>query len=227
MGIEMRTLLQIALCVPLAIIAMAAHAQTSKTRAGLWDFTMQPQYTESATWSGANGSEAQTDGGYGFGFGLAYNFNDHLSMGGDLQWGQADYKATVAPAAGNPGTALALSGELYTSTLRLNGTWNLLATAFTPFVTGGIGATYVDTNIPDGPPSNVCWWDPWWGYYCGTVVPTKTETYFTYSAGAGLRWDLPQSFFLRALAARQWLDVGGDIGTPDVTQYRIDLGFRF
>jgi opacity protein-like surface antigen len=223
----MKTLLQVALCLPLAGYVLAADAQSSPRRAGAWDFTLQPQYSGSASWSGGNASEAETDGGYGFGLGLAYNFSVHLSLGGDLQWNQTDYRATVTPDAGNPGSAFALSGELYTSSLRLNGTWNLLASAFTPFVTGGIGWTYVDTNIPDGPPGTVCWWDPWWGYYCGSYVPTKTETYFTYSASAGLRWDFPQSFFLRALAARQWLDVGGDIGQPDVTQYRIDIGFRF
>lgn len=110
---------------------------------------------------------------------------------------------------------------------RLNGTWNILASAFTPFVTAGVGATYGDTNVPNGAPSTVCWWDPWWGYYCGTTVPTKSEIDLSYMAGAGLRWDARRSFFLRGFVARQWLQVGGSVGTPAVTQYRIDLGFRF
>ncbi len=73
----------------------------------------------------------------------------------------------------------------------------------------------------------MCWWDPWWGYYCGTTVPTKTETDLSYMAGVGLRWVSPSTFFLRGLVARQWIDVGGGIGSPAVTAYRIDLGFKF
>ena len=39
---------------------------------------------------------------------------------------------------------------------------------FTPYVTGGIGYAFIDTNIPDSPPQTACWWDPWWGYVCDT-----------------------------------------------------------
>jgi hypothetical protein len=72
----------------------------------------------------------------------------------------------------------------------------------------------------------VCWWDPWWGYYCGSVVPTKSNTYFSYNAGAGLRWDVNRAIFLRAVAVRQWIDVGGPVGSPAMDQYRIDIGFK-
>jgi hypothetical protein len=35
-----------------------------------------------------------------------------------------------------------------------------------------------------------------------------------------------REFFLRGVAARQWIDVGGATGSPAVNQYRIDLGFK-
>jgi opacity protein-like surface antigen len=222
----MRLLLKIVACALLALYAVASTAQ-NQTRGGQWEFTLQPQYTDSTSFSGANGSKADLEGAWGFGLGIAYNFNDHFSLGGDLTWSQGDYKATVAPAAGNPGSGYTLSGTLETSTLRLNGTWNILAGAFTPFVTGGVGATYIDTNVPNGPPSTVCWWDPWWGYYCGTTVPTKNETDLSYLAAAGLRWDAERTFFLRGFVARQWVQVGGEVGAVGTTQYRIDIGFRF
>jgi opacity protein-like surface antigen len=219
----MKRLLQIAVAV---LCAGSAAICSAQIRAGKWEFTLQPLYAESFDISG-NGSKADFDQAWGFGMGIAYNLNDHFSIGGDFSWAQADYSATVAPAAGNPGLAYTVDSELQTSTLRLNATWNILKTAFTPFVTGGVGATYVDTNIPDGPPQDFCWYDPWWGYYCGTSVPTKDDTYFSYMAGVGLRWDSPGSFFLRGMVAEQWIDVGGQVGSPGVVFYRIDIGFKF
>lgn len=199
----------------------------SADRAGKWEVLLMPQYTTSSGLNGAYGSTADIDGAFGFGFGVAYNLNDHLSLGGDFVWNSSNYKATVVPAPGNTGTSYSVSGYLETSTLRLNATWNFLQTPLTPFVTGGLGATYVDTNVPTGPPSTICWWDPWWGYYCSTSSPTHNETEFSYMAGAGVRWDVSRQFFLRGVAARQWLQVGGGLGTPGFTQYRVDIGFKF
>jgi hypothetical protein len=218
---------RVALSILLAICATGAHAQAS--RAGKWDFTLQPQYTQGTDITGESGSTANIDSDYGFGFGFSYNLSDRFALGGDLAWSQADYQANVIgdPGSGNPTAGFSVNGELYTSTLRLNGTWHILPGPLTPFLMGGIGATYIDTNVPDGPPSSFCWWDPYWGYYCGTTVPTKSDTFFSYMAGAGLRWDSPQSFFLRGMIAQQFLDVGGAVGTVDMTQYRIDLGFKF
>jgi opacity protein-like surface antigen len=183
---------------------------------------VQPQYTEYADLRGSCGSRAQIQGAWGFGFGFGYNFNNHLALGGELNWAQADYTRTTAPGAGNPGSSFIRTGTIETSTLRMNGTWNLLASDFTPFATGGIGSTYVDTNIPDGPTQ--CWVDPWYGTYCGT--PTKSNTYFSYNAGVGLRWDVNREFFLRGVYTRQWIDVGGGLGSPAFDQYRIDFGFK-
>jgi hypothetical protein len=45
--------------------------------------------------------------------------------------------------------------------------------------------------------------------------------------GLGLRWEIDRSIFVRAVANRQWLDVGGSLGTVWTDQYRVDLGFKF
>jgi len=222
----MKSLLRITLSMFLAAYAAGAVAQRSQ-RAGTWEFTLQPQYTNSTRISSGDGSSADIDSTLGFGMGFAYNLNNHFSLGGEFVWSQADYKATVTPASGNPNNSFSITGTLYTSTIRMNATWNILASDLTPIVVGGLGSTYVDTSIPNGPPNNYCWWDPWWGYYCGTYVPTKTSTNFSYMAGAGVRWDANRSFFVRGLVDREWIDAGGDLGTPWVDQYRIDFGFKF
>lgn len=223
----MNQLQRVALCLLLAAFATAAAAQNVPSRGGKWEFTLQPQYTHSTNFDSGNGTSGTVDSSLGFGFGVGYNLNAHLSLGGDFFWNTANYNATVTPAAGNPNPAYNVNGTLESSTIRFNATWNFSASDFTPFVTGGIGSTYLDTNIPNGIPQNVCWYDPWWGYYCGSYVPTKAAYYVSYSGGLGLRWEVDRSIFLRAVAIRQWLDVGGSLGQPYTDQYRFDVGFKF
>jgi len=218
---------RVAVSILLAAYTIGAWAQNAPPRGGKREFTLSPFYTNATTLNGAEGSQATLDNSFGFGFGFAYNLNNHVSLGGEFMWAQGDYKANVTPAPGNAGTSFEIKGTLYTSTIRMNATWNMLASDITPFIMGGIGSTYVNTNIPNGPPSNVCWYDPWWGYYCGTVTPTKTSTDLSYIAAGGVRWDVNRDFFLKAFVARQWIDVGGQLGTPWIDQYRIDFGFKF
>ena len=222
----MKTLLQSAIALLLAACAIGAQAQAS--RAGKWEFTLQPQYTQGTDVGGAGGSTAHIDSDYGFGLGVAYNLNERFSLGGELTWSQADYTANVLGSPPLPGLPNTIRSEMYTSTLRLNGTWHILPGPLTPFLTGGVGYTYVDTNVPEGPPTSSCWVDPWTGFvYCGTFYPTRTDSYFSYMAGLGVRWDSPNNYFLRGIVLEQFLDVGGPVGTLETTQYRIDIGFMF
>jgi opacity protein-like surface antigen len=206
--------------------ATAASAQSS-SRAGHWDGSFQVLYANSKTVHSESGSSADVDNGFGWGLGFGYNFNEHWAIEFNGSWRQADYRATITPQAGNSNGPQTISGTMDTGTLAVNATFNLLPGALTPFVTGGVGGTYVDTNIPSGLATPVCWWDPWWGYYCAPVYPTRSDTYFSYNAGVGVRFDARGGFFMRGLVSEQWLDVGGGVGTPTFTQFRIDLGARF
>src|SRR4030095_14782244 len=101
--------------------------------------------------------------GTGLTFGYAYNFDQHKSLGIDFAWSDIDYRATVQPGAGNGNFAGTINSSIETWTVRFNGTYHLLEGNFTPYVTGGLGWTYIDTNIPTGLPQNVCWYYPWYG----------------------------------------------------------------
>jgi opacity protein-like surface antigen len=206
------------------LAALPAAAQSS--RSGRGEIYMGPVFTDGKSYSFEGGTTARTDTGFGFNFGYAYNFNSHVQAGIDLVWGEADYRATVAPGPGNPNTARSISGTLETGTVRFFGSYHLFTGPFTPYVTGGLGWSYVDTNIPAGLPENICWAYPWYGYYCATYVPTASTTKFSYNAGAGLRYDAGRGVF-RLLVNSQWMDFGGSYGSANVIQYRIDFGTKF
>lgn len=206
-------------------VALAGNA-VAGNRGNTWEGYMRVTDVQGKTYSSGTGSSAETDDSVGWGFGFGYNVNDFFSLGGSFNWADIDYNVDApAETIGNP--AFRGNGTLETSTLSINGTLNLLPTAFTPFVSGGVGATYIDTNVPNGSPYPVCWYDPWYGYYCGTVVPTKDETDFTYTVGAGLRWDVTDSFFMKAGANKMWVDASGNVAHPTFLSYSLDFGIRF
>jgi opacity protein-like surface antigen len=145
----------------------------------------------------------------------------------ELEWTSNDYRATIQPGIGNANVAANLNSSVDTGTVRFLGTYHFSTGPFTPFVTGGAGWSYVDTNIPSGLPQNVCWFYPWVGQVCTGVTPTYSTTRFSYNAGAGLRYNWGPNYFVRGLVNEQWVDFGGSYGTAALTQYRLDFGLRF
>jgi opacity protein-like surface antigen len=207
------------------LVAAPAAAQSSR-RAGHSEIYLAPTFTDGKSYSFEGGTTARTDTGVGITLGFAHNFSQRLSAGVDLVWSEQDYRATVQARPDTPNAPSQINGTLESSTLRFNGTYHLLESNFTPFVTGGLGWTFLDTNIPSGLPENVCWAYPWYGYYCTSYVPTQSTTKFSYNVGAGVRMDVGRGVF-RFLVNSQWMDFGGSYGSSNVIQYRIDLGTKF
>lgn len=208
------------------LLAAGAASAQRMDRDKRWDFTLQMHNIEGKTHNFDGGSSARTDNTLGFGFGFAYNLSNHLNLGMDFSWASIDYNATVVPQAGSGQTAFTTRGSTDQSSYMFNATWHFLSGPFTPYVAGGIGGTYVDTNIQTGPAVPVCWYYPWYGYYCGTAVPTASNNYFSYSGGAGVRWDFSPGVFMRAGGTRMWVDASGYSGNSGTTTWRLDLGFR-
>ena len=209
-----------------ALLAAAPAFGQSTRRAGVSEFYLGPVFSDGKSYTFDTGSTARTNTGYGLNFGYAYNFSQHLGAGVEFSWGEADYRATIQPGPGNPDTARTLNGTLETGTVRFLGNWHLLSGPFTPYLTGGFGWTYIDTNIPAGLPENICWAYPWYGYYCSTYVPTHSTTKFSYNAGLGLRLDAGKGVF-KFLVNSQWADFGGSYGSASLIQYRLDFGTKF
>ena len=207
-------------------LLVAAPAMAQSRRAGTWEVYLGPVFTDGKDYSFDGGSSARTDTGVGFNLGFARNLDARLQLGMDFAWGEQDYRATVAPGPGNTLGASQINGTIETGTVRFFGSYHFSPREFTPFVTGGLGWTYVDTNIPAGLPENICWYYPWWGSYCASYVPTHSTTKFSYNLGAGLRYDFGKGL-VRFLVNSQWADFGGSYGSANAIQYRIDIGTKF
>jgi opacity protein-like surface antigen len=192
-------------------------------RGGNWDFFLPITYSESAIINGQGGSSVDLNADWGFGFGLGYNISDNFQINGTLTWASRSYDAKIVQ---DDGTTKRYSNYMDSSTLSLNGVYYFLNGDITPFVSGGAGFTYVDTNIQNGVGSSVCWWDPWWGYVCSGYVPTKTENDVSYNAGIGVRFDVNRQFGLQAGYYKTWIDISKASGTPDFDTWRLDFIFR-
>jgi opacity protein-like surface antigen len=209
-----------------AAILASTSALAQSNRAGKGEIYLGPVFTDGDSHVFEGGTTARTDTGFGISLGYAYNFNSHWQAGIDFAWSETDYRATVQPGPNNGNRSGTINGTVETSTIRFNGTYHFLTSEFTPFVTGGLGWTYVDTNIPSGLPESFCWYYPWYGSYCGTYVPTAATTKFSYNAGVGVRLDVGRGFF-RGLVNQQWIQFSDGYGSQAWTQYRIDFGTKF
>lgn len=217
----------------LMVLAGVAGAQTfgspaAGDRAGRWDAYGGLRLLQSESVSFEGGSKLDTDSDVGIGFGGGYNFNDHLLVGGEFAWAQVDYGGDLASGDDPPVAARRIDGEFDSFGLNAYVTWHFLKGPLTPYVTGMVGYTWVDTNIATGPPVTGCWWDPWFGYICDTFVDTKTEDSASYGVGAGLRWEFTRGWFARLGYDERWFDLSSAAsGNPSFGTVRVDLGSRF
>ena len=197
-------------------------------RKGRYEITLQPRYAAGKDIDGTGGSKIALDPGWGLGAGFGYNLTDRFALHLDGSWTRANYQATISTTdtGGNPAGSTTAGGTLDTATVALNASYYILDGPLTPFLLGGIGWTFVDSNIPSGPPQGVCWYDPWYGYVCTSYRNTYTRNYFSYNLGAGVRWDPIPGFFLRGAVGLQWVDLG-EPGTTDFLGGRLDVGYMF
>lgn len=174
------------------------------------------------------GATARNHGGAGIGLSVARNLNDYFAVGVEATLSEFDYRAGVAPAAGNTAAGFQREGNMDTAALRFHATWNLLARPITPFLTAGAGVVFLSSNFESDPPANACWIYPWHGEVCGDKAPTSNLARFTYGVGAGVRYDLPRDLgFVRAWIGGEWIRFSEALRAVGTTQFRADFGLRF
>lgn len=196
---------------------------STASRAGSWETSFGLLVNDDISSAGPEGSSLDIDRDLGLSFSVGYNMTNNIAVRFDAAWLKPDYDAILNT---EDEGLLEISHELSVFSGHFNGVWNMLDGDFTPYAQAGIGWTYLDSNVIDGPPSTGCWWDPWWGYICSNFYSTYSDTNFSWNVGLGLRYDISRTMFLRGGLERRYLD--SDNGAdPEFDALRVELGWKF
>ena len=200
----MKAVLSVALIVILAAVTMAANAQSP--RAGQVELTAGVAYSFSDSVEGRNGSSLDLSSRTGIRVGVEYFSTSKLSLGFDATWLRPSYTAELVPDDGSEAVTISHRSSIFSG--HFTGTYYFLDGQIMPFVEAGLGWTYFDSNVSDGPPIVGCWWDPLWGYVCSDFYSTYNATNFSYGAGVGLRWNIGPDMSINA--GYRWLEIEAD-----------------
>lgn len=196
------------------------------TREPGYEFGIDVLYQLSTDSKFDGGSKLDMDDDIGAALTFGYRFNPKVELQFGLDWAETNYKGTLQSAS-FPGLSADVHGDMESFAFRVNGVYNFLDRPLTPFVSGGIGYSWIDTNIPTGQVQVGCWWDPWYGQICTPYQPTKSVEAFTYQVGVGARWDLLQNFTLRFMWEHAWFDISHATSTPAWDQFKVGAVWRF
>jgi opacity protein-like surface antigen len=213
------------LAIALLILPSLASAQAVRDRAGTWEVGLQVVDTSSLTLSGEEGSGLSIGSETGWGISGGYNFTNRLAILGDWTWSKPSYDATFLIE--DTGELETLSHSLNINTLHVKGVFYFTEGALAPFIEAGLGWSYLDSNVVDGPPTTGCWWDPWWGYVCQNFFSTYSDTRTSYSGAVGLRWDLRNGMTLRGSYGLLEVDTSSATEDASMDAIKLDLLWRF
>jgi opacity protein-like surface antigen len=214
----------LALIMALVVPAQAAFGQSRGFSP--FEFTLGAVYQQSEDAAGTESSNLELEDTLGLNVGFDYNFNSHFSAGFDLSWLRPRFNATLIPE-DDPEMPVRVSNKASMINGNFNATAYLLKGPLTPYVQGGLGWTYFDSNVVDGPPVTGCWWDPFWGFICADFYSTYRETKFSYGGTLGVRWDVTDSIFIKG--GYRWLavDTDGLNGRPVLGNALLQAGWKF
>ena len=170
----------------------------------------------------------QDDTGLG-GFGVAFHFNDFISIHGDFMFGSATWSGDVPVGAVPPiGTGTThIKQDVFIQTGRFNVDYNIINRRITPFITAGIGYQYSEAELSNLPPIGGWYWDPWYGWVYYSDHPHAWQTDFTWNAGAGIRWNILDNLFVRVTANATWLEYSGSHGVTTQIEGIFAIGATF
>ena len=217
----------ILLCALISVSAIGFVAQVDAKqtkRDGKWEATFQLINNQSEFVDGGNGSSLDIDSDVGWGFSLGYNVNEHFLLNYEFASTTPGYIATIAED-GNAGNTEVIDHSMDLFQSQFNAIYNFSTEQLTPYVQAGIGWTYVDSNIADGPPDGVCYWDPWWGYICDSYQDTFSDNTFTYNVAAGFRYELDNHLLFKLSYQQVWLDMGK--ADTSLGMIRLEIGSIF
>jgi opacity protein-like surface antigen len=192
-----------------------------------WDWSIGAVYQLSETSTGSNGSFMNIEDEIGLGISFNYNFNRRFGLGVDLDWLSPDYQVELV-SDDDPTQSLSIDHRASQWNGRIKGTLNFVEEGpLVPYAQLGIGWSWFDSNVADGPPQTGCWWHPWWGYICSNFYSTFSSTEFSYGAALGLRYVMRGGMTWKLSVNQYWLDVGSAGGDPELNAARLEIGWSF
>jgi opacity protein-like surface antigen len=194
------------------------------SRYGDWDAAFTIKYLNGESYGADGGTSLKTNEDVSFGFWFGNHVSENFAWEGGFDWASVGYNATIANADTPALPDTKLGGTMEAATMYGMATYHFLRGPITPYVTGGVGWTWIDSNIPTGPSTGTCWWDPWWGYVCGTWQPTATSSDFSYRYGVGVRWQVNRSLFVRFSYVEQVMELSSHSESPAVGAFKLDIG---
>jgi len=222
----MRVRQALPVAVAAVVLAPSFAAAQGGTREPGWDFGVDAIFQFSKDVSFDGGSKLNLEDDIGLGLTFGYRFNSKFELQFGLDWSSVDYHGTLQ-SANFPGVSASIHGDMETFTPRVNAVWNFRDAPVTPYVTGGFGWAFIDTNIPTGQVQVGCWWDPWWGQICTPYQPTKSVDSLTYQLGAGVRWDFGEYATARFSYEKVWVDLNKASSTPGLDQLQLGVAWRY
>jgi len=219
----------LALGTVLGLVIWLPRAAAESERETRWQMSIPITFTSGASYDSDAGTSVDVNDDIGWGFGFGYHINKRFMVGVDTTWLTANYDASVATDFDNdqiPDDSVTVSGTLDAANVQFVGQYNILAGRVTPFLRANLGWTWVDSNIPSGPATGTCWWDPWWGYVCNTWQPTFEDTSFGYGAAVGVRGELTDRFFIEGSYNLLWIDFDR-AGNQSFDGIRLNAGWVF
>ena len=214
------------LAIAMLIIALPCMSNAQTQRAGNWETSLAVVFQDSISVDGEAGSSLDLKSHTGFGINVALNINPKFSVGGDFEWLNPRYLLTLVDDTG-VNDDIVINHKLTQFNTRFKGTWNMIDGPFTPYVEAGLGWSYMDSNVADGPPQTGCYWHPWWGYICNNYYSTFDDWVFSYGGGVGLRYELRGGTFMKASYNYWELDGIGESQDSGFTSARLEFGWMF
>ena len=193
-------------------------------QAGRWEATVGVVTSGSTDVDFEGGTTATIDSGVGFIAGAGYHFTDRLRFGSTFTFDQKDYSAEVV---GDQPVPYAIEGSLDTMSLMLDVAYTFLTGPLTPYVAGGVGWAWVDTNVASESPQFGCWWHPWWGYICTSWQDTRTVDGLAYELGLGVRYNFTDYLAADGAYRMRWMDFDSATSTPSFDTLQLNLVWKF
>ena len=199
---------------------MLAESHRNQT----WQFSFTPQYIASKSLTFGDKGNVDFNDRTGWGLAVGYNVSPYISLDLDFFSSNGSYSGNVNEA---NGSVTPYSSNMYSSSVDLSMTYNIIDDDFTPFVSAKIGSSFVDSGISTGNYYGGTCYDPWSGYYYSCAYPeTHTSVNFQYGAGAGLRYDFENRLFVKGGVEATVINLDSD-QFPYFISYFLSVGSTF